>query len=100
MGNAAHRPPAPRPDPGFVAAAVIAFLSATALSPDAAGELGPTSTQLNVIADLKLAQGSQQYELDPRMWAGHTSPVRSVVIYNFPARVAYGTASLTEVPRP
>jgi hypothetical protein len=70
------------------------------LSPDTDGELGLTSTQLNVIADLKLAQGSQQYELDPRMWAGLPSPVKSVVIYNFPAKAAYGTANLTEVPRP
>jgi hypothetical protein len=75
------------------------WFSAPELSPNADGELGLTSTQLNVIADLKLAQGSQQYELATKMWATLPSPVRSVVIYNFPARVAYGTANLTEVPR-
>lgn len=67
------------------------------LSPAAGGELGLTSDQLNVIADLKSASGAQVYELDARMWDALPAAARSVVIYNFRDRVAYGTANLTQM---
>jgi hypothetical protein len=68
------------------------------LSPNAEGEFGLTSDQLIVIADLKPASGTHVYELEARMWDALPSKIRSVVIYNFPDRVAYGTANLTEMP--
>lgn len=67
------------------------------LSPNAEGEPGLTSDQLIVIDDLKQSSGTQTYELDARMWNAMPSPVSSVVIYNFPDRVAYGTANLIQV---
>lgn len=67
------------------------------LSPNAEGQLGLTSDQLIVMADLKPASGTQVYELEAGMWDTLPSAVRSVVIYNFPDRVAYGTANLTQI---
>ncbi|MEV8130463.1 DM13 domain-containing protein [Pseudarthrobacter oxydans] len=68
------------------------------LSPNAEGEFGLTSDQLIVMADLKPGSGTQVYEFEARRWAAMPSAVKSVVIYNFPDRVAYGTANLTEMP--
>lgn len=70
------------------------------LSPDSKGEPGLTSDQLIVMADLKAASGTQVYAFEARRWDAMPSAVRSVVIYNFPNRVAYGTANLTEKPTP
>ncbi|MFF2318653.1 DM13 domain-containing protein [Arthrobacter sp. NPDC058097] len=67
------------------------------LSPNAEGETGLASDHLVVVANLKLAEGDQKYELGTKMWTTLPSPARSVVIYNFPDRVAYGAANLTEV---
>jgi hypothetical protein len=36
--------------------------------------------------------------MDRRMWDAMPEPVRSVVIYNFAEKTAYGTANLTETP--
>lgn len=68
------------------------------LSPNAEGGLGLTSDQLIVMADLKPISGTQVYEFEARRWDAMPSAVRSVVIYNFPDRVAYGTANLAERP--
>ncbi len=70
------------------------------LSPNSKGEPGLTSDQLIVMADLKAASGTQVYEFEARRWDEMPSAVRSVVIYNFPNRVAYGTANLSETPAP
>lgn len=68
------------------------------LSPNVEGEFGLTSDQLIVMADLKPVSGTQMYEFEAKRWNAMPSAVRSVVIYNFPDRVAFGTANLTEMP--
>ena len=35
--------------------------------------------------------------MDTRMWSTMPSSVRSVVVYNYPERTAYGTANLTDI---
>ncbi|WP_458111773.1 DM13 domain-containing protein [Arthrobacter sp. R1-13] len=70
------------------------MLSPGTLSPNASGELGLTSQDLIELGQLD-ATGSQRVEMDIRQWSSLPSPVRSVVIYNYADRTAYGTANLT-----
>ncbi|MFE4541272.1 DM13 domain-containing protein [Arthrobacter sp. NPDC056727] len=64
------------------------------LGPNAAGEVGLSSTQTFVLAPLKARRGAQSYDLTP-MWK-HLPEVQSVTIYQYSSRVrrAYGTANL------
>jgi hypothetical protein len=71
------------------------MLSPGTLSPDATGELGLTSPDLIELGPLD-DSGSQRVEMDIRRWSSLPSPVRSVVIYNYADRTAYGTANLTD----
>lgn len=71
------------------------MLSPGTLSPTASGELGLTSTDLIELGQLDRT-GSQRVEMDIRQWSSLPSPVRSVVIYNYADRTAYGTANLTD----
>lgn len=70
------------------------MLSPGTLSPTASGELGLTSPDLIELGQLDRT-GSQRVEMDIRQWSSLPSPVRSVVIYNYADRTAYGTANLT-----
>ena len=69
------------------------FLSPGTLSPNANGELGLTSTEMLELGGLKSSKGDQQYEIGSKQWAT-MSRVRSVVIYDYRARVAHGAANL------
>lgn len=59
------------------------------------GELGLTSQDLIELGRLD-ESGSQRVDMDIRLWSSLPSPVRSVVIYNYAERIAYGTANLTD----
>lgn len=69
------------------------YLSPGTLSPGVNGELGLTSTVMHELGGLKSFQGNQQYEISSQQW-GHTPAIGSVIVYDYPARVAYGTANL------
>ena len=71
------------------------MLSPGTLSPDATGELALTSPDLIELGPLDRT-GSQRVEMDIRRWSSLPSPVRSVVIYNYADRTAYGTANLID----
>ncbi|MGM7775998.1 DM13 domain-containing protein [Arthrobacter sp. KNU-44] len=69
------------------------FLSPGTLSLGANGEPGLTSTVMYELGALKSSQGDQQYEIGSQQWA-NTPVIGSVVIYDYPARLAYGAANL------
>ena len=69
------------------------FLSPGTLSPTANGELTLTSTEMYELGDLNCSTGDQMYDIGSERWA-NTPPIGSVVIYDYQARVAYGTANL------
>lgn len=69
------------------------FLSPGALSPGANGEAGLTSTVMYELGALKSSQGDQQYEIGSQQWANMPA-FGSVVIYDYPDRLAYGAANL------
>jgi hypothetical protein len=71
------------------------MLSPGTLSPDATGEVALTSLDLIELGPLDTT-GSQRVEMDIRRWSSLPSPVRSVVIYNYADRTAYGTANLID----
>lgn len=66
------------------------------LSTDATGSLGLTSTTLIDLGPVSGA-ASQRVDMDTKMWSAMPSSVRSVVIYNYSERTAYGTANLTDI---
>ncbi|UYY81928.1 DM13 domain-containing protein [Arthrobacter sp. YA7-1] len=69
------------------------FLSPGTLSPGANGELGLTSAARYELGGLKSSQGDQQYEIGSQQWA-NLPAIGCVVIYDYPARLAYGAANL------
>ena len=69
------------------------YLSPGTLSPGENGELGLTSTVMHELGGLKSFQGNQQYEISSQQWAD-TPAIGSVIVYDYPTRSAYGTATL------
>lgn len=69
------------------------YLSPGTLSPGENGELGLTSTEMHELGGLKSFRGNQQYEISSQQWA-NTPAIGSVIVYDYPARTAYGTANL------
>lgn len=69
------------------------YLSPGTLSPGENGELGLTSTVMHELGELKSFQGNQQYEISSKQWAD-TPAIGSVIVYDYLARAAYGTANL------
>lgn len=72
------------------------MLSPGALSPNDNGGLGLTSSTLIDLGSVT-GTGSQRLHMDTKRWSAMPSPVRSVVIYNYADRTAYGTANLTDL---
>jgi hypothetical protein len=70
-------------------------LSPGILGPGSDGEPGLSSSTLIELGPLSQS-GSQRVDMDSRMWAAMPEPVRSVVIYSYADKTAYGTANLTE----
>lgn len=70
-------------------------LSPGTLRPGSDGELELSSSTLIELGPLSQS-GSQRVDMDARMWTAMPAPVRSVVIYNYADKTAYGTANLTE----
>lgn len=70
-------------------------LSPGTLGPGSDGEFELSSSTLIELGPLSQS-GSQRVDMDSRMWATMPEPVRSVVIYNYADKTAYGTANLTE----
>lgn len=77
-------------------------LSPGTVHPGPSGEVELSSSTLIEPGPLPLSRSSsQRIEMDPRMWEvweAMPEPVRSVVIYNFAEKTAYGTANLVETP--
>ena len=63
------------------------------LSPGVNGELGLTSTVMHELGGLKSFQGNQLYEISSQQW-GQTPAIGCVIVDDYPARTAYGTAYL------
>lgn len=72
------------------------MLSPGTLSPSGKGEPGLSSTSLIDLGPLSEGP-SQRLEMDIKMWSAIQTPVRSVVVFNYADKVAYGTANLTEL---
>ncbi|WP_258061793.1 DM13 domain-containing protein [Arthrobacter sp. ZGTC412] len=72
------------------------MLSPGTLSPSDKGEPGLSSTSLIDLGPLNEGP-SQRLEMDIKMWSAIQTPVRSVVVFNYADKVAYGTANLTEL---
>lgn len=66
------------------------MLSPGTLSPSDKGEPGLSSTTLFDLGPLKEGP-SQRIEMDLRMWSAIQAPVRSVVVFNYADKIAYGT---------
>ena len=74
-------------------------LSPGTVRPGPSGELELSSSTLIELGPQPLSRSSsQRIEMDLRMWEAMPGPVRSVVIYNFAEKTAYGTANLMETP--
>lgn len=75
------------------------MLSPGTLRPGPTREPELSSSTLIELGPLRLDRaGSQRIDLEPGRWESMPEPVRSVVIYNYADRVAYGTANLVEAP--
>ncbi|WP_235423652.1 DM13 domain-containing protein [Pseudarthrobacter chlorophenolicus] len=75
------------------------MLSPGTLRPGPTGKPELSSSTLIELGPLRLDRtGSQRIDLEPGRWESMPEPVRSVVIYNYAGRVAYGTANLFEAP--
>lgn len=72
------------------------MLSPGRLIPDGKGELGLSSAELIDLGPIS-DDPSHRIDMDTRMWSSIPSPVRSVVIYNYADRTAYGTANLSDL---
>lgn len=74
-------------------------LSPGTVRPGPGGELELSSSTFIDLGPSPLSQSSsQRIEMDPKMWKSMPGPVRSVVIYNFAEKTAYGAANLIEMP--
>lgn len=73
------------------------MLSPGTLSPNDKGDLALTSSELLDFGPLD-DTASLGIHMDTKMWSSLRSPIRSVVIYNYADRTAYGTANLTKQP--
>ncbi|WP_426762782.1 DM13 domain-containing protein [Pseudarthrobacter sp. 1G09] len=75
------------------------MLSPGVLRPGPTGEPELSSSTLIELGPLPLNRASsQRIDLEPGMWESMPEPARSVVIYNYADRAAYGTANLVEAP--
>lgn len=72
------------------------MLSPGTLSPNAQGELGLTSSTFIELGPLT-GTPDQRIDVDAKRWSMMPEPVRSVVIYNYAERTAYGTANLADL---
>ena len=73
------------------------MLSPGTLGPGPTGEPELSSSTLIELGPLGRAS-SQRIDMEPGRWEAMPEPVRSVVIYNYADRAAYGTANLVEAP--
>lgn len=72
------------------------MLSPGTLSPNAQGELGLTSSTFIELGPLT-GTPNQRIDIGAKRWSMMWEPVRSVVIYNYAERTAYGTANLADL---
>lgn len=65
------------------------------LTPVADGESALSSTKMLEIGPFR-AGATQHFVMESRMWDTMPDPVKSVVIYDYATKTAYGTANLSD----